>query len=741
MLPTEVPLAFTEAIAQLSPNPYLAALLWQRGIRDLTLIPGFLNAAQYCATPASALGLAMERSVIRLQQAVDHQASIVLCSEDETPSGITTIALLYEALSKLMPDRIHISQALAFSIATLDDLKSQGVNLLITCNLSGHATAALDYAKTIGIDIISIDHHRPHHSNVYAQLNSRQLERSHPFATLPSVAIAYKLVEALGVEAQPLLDLVAIGLLSDFVEFTGDARYLFQISIPVLQAQSKPETATRSGVARLLKHCKTQGDRATDFNSGLGARIRALCQVQPKTCLELLIGSEQAETLADQAELAHVRLFGLHQEVLDQALQMIQGLDLSMHEAIVLTSAQWSVKALPSVANTIAEQFQKPIFLFSTEDPRIATGVARSELDLYEFLQSQGHLVERSDGHPNALNLSLSIENLEMFTQSIQHQLRLLNLQLPMRDHQFHFDLCVTVSDLGEMLFKALRSIEPCGLGNPMPRLLLKNVRFDQVFTHKIKDQRHQPVIYRCAEFKLYDRNCVEPIIGHWWGHGQDELPKGDCHAIVQLENNVRHRRYDVRLVQWFRDARADEFSDEFSVMPNPSSNNLHPMIDRRHLPTIPIPNAICLTTCPSDWTALKLAYRRSVVAQKSLVLDYRLPPESDFKTFLGIAKYLARMKKKISPQQWCDRLFISAPTLKNGLEILRELGFVIQSGSDGLVVSRLSVEPPTIEELTMASEAWDRSLCRERFRQQYFMQVNLSVLQAFLAQSMGYSC
>ncbi len=727
MSPSEIPLAFTQTIAQLSPNPYLAALLWQRELRDLALLPGFLDASHYVPTPASAFGLPMERSVQRIQQAIANQESIALWP-DGTPDGIATIALLWEALSKLMDDRVRIADSddLVLSIAVLDKLKSQGITLLLTCDLGSRCAVELDYAKTIGIDIISLDCHRPEKINVYAQLNSRQLDRTHPLATLPSVAIGYKLVEALGGETESLLDFVAIGMLSDWVEFTGDARYLFQISIPVLQTQSKPETATRPGTTRLLKHCRDRGDRATDFNSGLGARIRAFTQVQPRDCLALLIGSDPR--LADQAELAHVRLLALHQEVLDQALQMIRGLDLSIGEAIVLSSSQWSIKALPTVAHAIAEQFQKTTFLLSTEQSGMAIGVGRSDLDLYSVLQSQTHLLDQTIGHPNALKISLPIENLEIFTQVIQHQLRLRSAMVTQTTQPF--DLCVTVAELGETLFKALRSIEPCGLGNPIPRLLLKSVRFDQVFTGKIKDQRHQPVIYRCAEFKLYDRDGVANIEGHWWGHTQDDLPKGDCDAIVQLENNVARKRYEVRLIQWFSNSSPDSQPV--------SSSNLHPIIDRRHLPTSPLPNSIHLTTCPSDWTSLKLAYRRSVLMQQSLVLDYRLPPESDFATFLGMAKYLARVKTPISPQQWCDRLSISAPTLQIGLDLLKELGFVIRVGRNGLTVSRPTLEAPHPEVLTQAAMDWGRSLRRERFRQQYFMQVNLAVLQAFLSQAMG---
>jgi single-stranded-DNA-specific exonuclease len=730
----DVPLDFVQAIAALSPNSYLAPLLWQRGFRDVGLLPGLLDVAQYIPTPASAFGSAMERSVRRIQQATQTCESIALWP-DFAPDGIATVALLYKGLSSLIQEvnPIYIVKSndhhalRGLSIAGLDALMSRGITLLIACNAGSQSAAELNYAKTIGLDVIVIDHHTNDRLNTYAHLNSRHLDRNHPFATFPGVAIAYKLIAALyGIEQIQLLDLVAIGMLSDLVEFRGDARYLFQISIPQLQIQSDPKTCSNPGILRLLNHCKSRGDRATDFNSGLGSRIRAFSQIQPDRCIDLLIGVDDSEAIADQAELAHVRLLSLHQEVLDQALWMIRNLDLSMHEAIVLENSQWNINALTSVARTLANQFRKPIFLFSTEEAEMAYGVGQSDFDLYPLLKSQRHLLERSSGHPNVVNLSLPSENLAIFTQAIQHQIR-LNIS---HDHSMATspDLCVTVAELGAVLFKALRSIEPCGLSNPPPRLQLKNVQFNHPFTRKLTDHRHQPVIYRCTEFKLCDHTSANGIHGNWWGHSQDELPKGACDAIVQLENNVKKHQYEVRLLEW------SPVSDH--IAPTLPSALTHLILDHRHQSTSNHPNAVRLTTCPSDWNILQIAYRRSIAIQQPLILDYRLRADNDWSIFLGIAKYLARTGTPISGQQWCDRLSVSAPTLQIGLEALRELEFEIKIQAQGIVVSRNTIAAPLPEVLTAAAQAWEEARRHERFRQQYFMQVNIAVLQAFLSQS-----
>ena len=721
------PADFTNAIATIEPNPYLARLLWQRGHRDIAEIRRFLNIDRSQSADPLAFGYDMEKAVQRIKQATVNDELVALWS-DPAPDGIATTALLWEGLQLgdrmtiVQPDYEHCLRGL--SIAELDRLKMQGITLVITCDTGSHNTLELNYAKSIDIDIIIIDHHTDDRHNLtnIIHLNSRHLDQNHSCSTLPSVAIAYKLITALqGKEQTNLLDFVAIGMLADLVEYKGEARALFQKSIPQLQLQANPKTATRPGIQRLLKHCRNHGDRATEFNSGLGARIQALSQIQPEICLKLLTTDNltEATTIADQAELGYTRSLGLHKEVLDQVLTAIQTIDLSTSEAIVLASPQWNFNTLTSVAKTIEEQFQKPTFLFSTENTQIIRGIGRSAQDLYDLIKPQMHLVHRLGGHPNSVSLSLQGENLALFTQAIDHHLRLNkpNAVIPPPD------LCVTVAELGEELYKALRFIEPCGIRNPVPCLILRNVQFDDLITSNIKDSKQQRISYLQTQFKLYDNTKQNSISGSWSGHSQDDIPKGLCDAIVYLENNVQERRYEVRLVECS------------PVSPIIIETSKVAILDWRTESVKSAQNVIRLTQCPSDWITLQIAFRRAIATQQPLALDYRLPIQNNWCQLIGIAKYLARTGEHISPQHYCDRLVVSATTFQIGLEILRDLGFKITNQQDGLQISRATDNPPEIAELTAAESSWSIRVREERFRQRYFVQVSLSIVQAFLNQ------
>ncbi len=722
------PADFTKAIAAIDPNPYLAPLLWQRGHRDIAALPRFLNIDRSQSGDTQAFGCEMEKAVKRIKQAMANDELVALWS-DPAPDGIATTALLWHGLQ--LGDRFSIIQPnhknclRGLSIEELDRLKIQGVTLVVACDMGSHNAIELHYAKSIELDVIIIDHHTDDRPNVI-HLNSRHLDRNHTCATLPSVAIAYKLIEAIqGEEPTNLLDIVAIGMLADLVEYKGEARSLFQNSIPQLQLQANPKTATRPGIHRLLKHCRDHGDRATEFNSGLGARIQTLSQIQPERCIKLLTTDDatEATAIADQAELSYTRSLGLHKEILDQVLTALQTIDLSTTEAIVLANPQWNFNTLTSVSKTIEEIFQKPTFLFSTEDPEIVRGVGRSSQDLYDLLKPQMHLLHRLGGHPNSVSLSLQGENLALFTQAIDHHLRLHkpNAILPPPD------LCVTVAELGEKLYKALRYLEPCGIGNLVPRLLLKNVQFDDLVTRNIKDSKQQRIVYLQTEFKLHSNTRQNSIPGSWWGHSKDEVPKGLCDAIVYLENNVHKQRYEVRLIECYP-------VNPIVIKPNTIPNTI-PILDWRAESVQSTEKVVRLTQCPSDWNTLKIAFRHAIAAQQPLALDYCLPTQNNWSQLIGIAKYLARTGEHISPQYYCDRLVVSATTFQVGLEILRGLGFKITNQQNGLQISRATDNPPKISELTAAESSWGIRVREERFRQRYFAQVSLPTIQAFLNQ------
>ncbi|MEG4405543.1 DHH family phosphoesterase [Microcoleus sp. MON2_D5] len=728
------------------PGNYAATLLWYRGIQNPEQIPGFLNPQLYQPASPFEFGLEMNWAIERIQQARNSGEKVAIWGDFDA-DGITSTSVLWDGLGEFfaqdeqltyyIPNRLTESHGL--NIPRIDALAKSGISLIITCDTGSTNIAEIEYATSLNIDTIITDHHtlpddRP---PATAIINPRYFPPNHQLFNLSGVGVAYKLVEALyhtlpDIPQRPLtdlLELVAIGLIADLVQLTGDSRYLAQIGIQQLQKQIA--NPTRPGVAKLLELCKRSGDRPTDISFGLGPRINAVSRIQGDAsfCVELLTSRDKkrCEELANLTEIANSRRKSLQKDVAKDAANKLAKLDLSTTSVIVLSDPQWPVGVLGLVAGQIAQEYGRPVILFSTEGSekinenspemqftsfldsesptlspsKIARGSARSanQIDLYQLVKDQAHLLHRFGGHPFAAGLSLPVENIPLFTDAVNQQLRQQYSTDSLTAAPIQADLKITVSELGKDLFQELKLLEPCGMGNPAPKLLIENCWFENLWNQKIKDLKGQKVEYIKTEFTIRDESSDTGFPGIWWGHNQNEVPQGRCDVTVELDFNTYKSRYEVRLVSvrerteenqinsqtpidWIVDWRNKNNDEELvgastnleSQMPIDNLVYNSEKVDRE--------NSIVLKECPASWDELRIWFRQAQYTQKKLAIAYTLPPlvppQQICQQLIGIAKYLSRTNKPVTRQQLRQKLGISDTSLQLGFKTLTYLGFQI---------------------------------------------------------------
>ncbi len=778
-----VPPEFLQAVQALSPKAgaHTAQLLWQRQQRNLDLLAGYLDCDRYLPTSATAFGPEMDWAIARIQQAYARDETIAIWGDFDA-DGVTATAVLWEGLGQFFPQdqRLfyfipnRLTESHGLSCSGLNDLHAQGCTLIITCDTGSTNRLEIDYANQLGVDIIITDHHtlpdqRP---PVIAIVNPRSLPADHALAHLSGVAVAYKLIEALyaalpEVPSQPLeslLDLVAIGLIADLVELKGDSRYLAQRGIRQLQRQSQPGTMTRPGVAKLLEYCQRSGDRPTDISFGLGPRINAVSRIQGDAhfCVQLLTSRDPrlCQTLAEATELANTRRKAIQNDLVKQVRDRLTQLDLSTTSVIVLADEQWHAGVLGLVAGQIAQEYGRPTILLATDTPangaiavaergdvepsladaeplpdRLARGSARSvhQINLYDLVQGQEHLLTRFGGHPYAAGLSLPVKNLDLFTQGINQHLRQLGTGAPA---VLAVDLTVTVADLGQGLFQELKLLEPYGMGNPVPKLLLQRVTFQKVWNKKIQDRKGREVQYIKTNFELSD-DTAEGFPGSWWGHYKDEIPLGLCDAIAELDWNAYAKGYEVRLVA-VRPV-ADSGCTAIAVTP---STPVDWLLDWRGQVREADPAVLRLERCPMCWTDLYPWFHRALTEQKPLAIAYPLPATPDLEAvwmrLLGIAKYLSRTGEGATLAQLAEKLDLGDRPLQLALDLLPSVGFQVDYREDGLYMSWVQPEDSPAVVWSEAIAQWAISLREEQFCRHYFYHVPLATIQAVALQHQG---
>ncbi|MEH2415048.1 single-stranded-DNA-specific exonuclease RecJ [Nostoc sp.] len=783
---------FIEAVKQHTPASsgiYAAQLLWQRGIKDDQQLTAFINHKAYQPASPFEFGQEMHLAIARLQQAYNAKEKIAIWGDFDA-DGITATSVLWDGLGQFfkqntqliyyIPNRLKESHGL--NDQGIDNLAKQNCKLIVTCDTGSTNIEEIIYAKQLGIDVIVTDHHtlpaeRP---PVAAIINPRYLPREHQLFHLSGVAVAYKLVEALyqtlpNIAKHPLedlLDLVAVGLIADLVQLSGDCRYLAQLGIQRLQADFQQPAAARRrpGVGRLLELCQKSGDRPTDISFGLGPRINAVSRIQGDAsfCVELLTSRDpkRCNELAEVTELANARRKSLQKDVQAQVAQKLTQLDLSTTSVIVLEDAQWPAGVLGLVAGQIAQQTGRPTILLSTEGSGesgvgsgeedsaptpysllptpLARGSARSvnSVDLYQLVKDQAHLLHRFGGHPFAAGLSLLVENIPLFAAAINQQLR-QSLGSTTLTPTVQADLTVTVADLGKELFLELKLLEPCGMGNPVPKLLIQNCWFENSWHRNQQDWQGKKVQYIKTEFDIRDDSSRSAFPGIWWGHYKDELPIGRCDCIAELDYNTFKKRYEIRLIA-VRPSVNSALNTRNGLN---APRSLTPLIlDWRNYPTphslLPTP-PLLLEDCPTNWDDLRAWLRRCLMISRSksgldnqqqLAIAWSKPnlqpPNQIWLTLVGIAKYLSRTNQLVTRVQLLEKIGISDQTLLVGIKALKDLGFTVKRQDRYLQITW----HPSDNAENFADAAVARFLAavrEEQFQRQYFAQVPLSTIVA----------
>ncbi|OCR00214.1 single-stranded-DNA-specific exonuclease RecJ [Oscillatoriales cyanobacterium USR001] len=774
------------------PGHYAASLLISRGIQNPEQIPGFLDPNLYQPASPFDFGQEMNWALDRIIQARNNAENIAIWGDFDA-DGITSTSVLWDGLGQFfsqndrlsyyIPNRLTESHGL--NIQGIDKLYQAGITLIITCDTGSTNLAEINYAASLGIDIIVTDHHtlpelRP---TVVAIINPRYLPPNHQLFHLSGVAVAYKLIEALyqtlpDVPQRPLKDLlvlVAIGLIADLVKLTGDCRYLAQKGIECLGEEGK--NPTRPGIGKLLELCRKSGDRPTDISFGIGPRINAVSRIQGDAsfCVELLTSrdSQRCNELANLTELANTRRKSIQKDVVKDVTAKLDKIDLSTTSVIVLSDPQWPVGVLGLVAGQIAQEYGRPTILLSTEGdeergeenellitnyPILARGSARSvsQIDLYELVKSQSHLLHRFGGHPFAAGLSLPVENIPLFTDAINQQLRgiMVNGFPPI---VIQADLVVTVSELGRELFQELKLLEPCGMGNPVPRLLIQNCWFENIWNKNQRDLKGKEVKYIKTNFEIRDESSDRKFPGIWWGHYQNEIPVGRCDAIVELDFNTceknNDKKYQVRLIavrsnnqnasiyvpkkiDWILDWRNANNYDDNQELLSPA-----PMI---------------IKECPTSWNELQAWFRRGLHSKQKIAIAYTfspsLPPDRIWQNLVGIAKHYSRTGKSVTRQQLRQKLGISDTSLDLGFKALSHLGFQINYRDRAFYIKHsLEAEnknsseqtyfhKPLISDLETFSVSINRlkaALSEEQFLRRYFCEIPFSTIQAMAEETL----
>ena len=474
----------------------IARILALRGVDDAL---NFLNPKLMNLMPDPNVLKDMDKAAKRISKAIVNNERIAIIGDYDVDGATSTsvMKLFLRALGKNV--LVHIPQrdeGYGPSVKAVGDFKQQGVDLLLTLDCGTTAFEPLDYATSLGMDVVVIDHHETEIKlpNVYAVVNPKRIDEENDYPYLRYLAacgVVFMVVAAVNRElrnqgfykgniAEPdlrkWLDLVALGTVCDVVPLLGLNRAYVAQGIKIM--------AQRENIGLTALIDKAGLDQApAPYHLGfvLGPRINAGGRVgDPDIGNQLLCcqNMAQAEILADKLNEFNNMRKDIESSVLLSAIEQLEGAPQKYPLAFVYGD-DWHQGVIGIVAGKLKERYNLPAFVMSIEADEVK-GSARSvpEIDLGALViaAKEKGLLTKGGGHILAAGFSLKRENIEKFREFVGEYIvaKLGNNNIAsVKKIDAVLDLGAANVDLADNL----EQLEPFGNANPEPVLMFRGVR------------------------------------------------------------------------------------------------------------------------------------------------------------------------------------------------------------------------------------------------------------------------
>ena len=495
----------------------------------------------------------------RVTKALFGNEKIVIYGDYDV-DGITATSLLYIIFNKLgaqvdyfLPNRLV--EGYGLSVDGINEVKKNGVELIITVDTGINAIDEVAYANSQGIDVIITDHHEPREilPEAAAIINPKQ-EQCQFNEELSGVGVAFKFAQAvhraLGqseTELHEHLDLVALGTAADIVPLVGENRVLTKFGIPQISRTTKPGLKSLTFVSGLMGKNISTGQVVFV----LAPRINAIGRLgDAKEAIRLLSTRDErvAQEVARKLDDDNRKRKRIDEDTLNEALEQLEEIaDLENDKAIVLAGEDWHLGVIGIVASRIVERYHLPTVMISLNDGQ-GKGSARSipGFHLCEALKKCEDLLIQYGGHKYAAGLSIEAKNVEEFRKKF---IEVSNIELSDDDIQpkLKIDMEIELSEVTDNFMTILEKFAPFGPQNMRPVFLTRNC--EVVGRPGVVGNNH-------LRLRVRKGSAAIDVIGFGFGDMLSQISTGSLiDAVYTLEYNtynnvtrVQMRLKDIKL-------------------------------------------------------------------------------------------------------------------------------------------------------------------------------------------------
>lgn len=509
----------------------LASILVNRGIIDGEKINVFLNPTRKDFYNPFLMP-DMEIAVKRIVKAIENKEKIMIYG-DYDADGITSITVLKKYLNEIglktgeyIPNRLN--EGYGLNKDAISKIYNDGYKLMITvdCGISG--LEEVDYANSLGMEIIITDHHEPAEKlpEAIAVIDAKRKDNKYPFNQLAGVGVVFKLIQAISTELKleekeylKYLDLVCIGTIPDIVPLVDENRVIAKLGLKLI------EKTKNIGLKTLLNIADLRKIDSTAISFGVAPRINACGRMGfQEEALQLFLTEDSGEAtkIAKRLVQFNQERQAKEKQIFEEVIEKIEK-DNKDKKCIVLAEENWHHGVIGIVASKITEIYYKPSILICLEgDKGKGSGRSVPGFDLYTALTKCSDYIEKFGGHSMAIGITIKKENFEKLKEAIEKYAQESNISdiMPI----INIDKEINLKNINIEEVKSLELLEPFGEGNKMPLFLLRNLKIDSI--RALSGGKH-------LKLTLKQDNNIVDAIGFNMGDLSKEYLLGDKVDVV----------------------------------------------------------------------------------------------------------------------------------------------------------------------------------------------------------------
>jgi len=430
----------------------------------------------------------IDTAVERLRKAVSDKETIGIFG-DYDADGIPAAVLLSEVIEKKLRLKTLVyiparKEGYGLNKEGIDFFKKNGVSVMFTVDLGVRENKNIEYATSLGMDVIVTDHHEPGEvlPKCLALINPKLKNSRYPFRELSGGGVVFKLMQAMSrdfdvkeADLKWAMDLVGVTTICDVVPLIGENRVFAKYGLTVLRK------TRRLGLKKLYQASGIDPENIDTYIVGfqIGPRINAPGRMGGASdSFHLLKTNDENEAakLALSLDRINRERQAKLDEIFEEAEAQIKKEKLQDKKVIILSREGWPSGVIGLVAGRLMERYSRPCIVLE-KGKVFSKGSARSieNFHLVEVLENLHDLLINFGGHARAAGLTVENKNLQSLYDEM---LKSAESRLTADDlvPKILVDAKLEKDDLSLGLFDKIRKLEPFGMGNPRPVFIVNDV-------------------------------------------------------------------------------------------------------------------------------------------------------------------------------------------------------------------------------------------------------------------------